>query len=349
MTNLIVVLCSFFTALFLSQSIVFEQQSTPCRLKEESVRTFDWHPNGQMLMFGSNCGAIGFDSGLSQITNYLPLERVRDLNSLAYSPDGTLLALSRNYVALNLGEILVWNLESDQIVSNFQDTFTHSPIVWHPTDPVLLVGHWGEPRVLSVASNEIIRRFPLPYRKINSREPLWDLHLACWSPRGSYIQMFVSEGTFILTYPEWELASTEQMIFEHFHGTDCTADLGLLALPSTQILDQSANSITQSFSPCDGMSATWNPNGEREFAVNCNDGMIRVYSSDGELLQTLQGDLSEDSSTLLYRSILYSPDGRHLAALGNNSQFRVLSTANYDTITYVNVAELANSKLTQDE
>ncbi len=327
---------------------VFAQESSPCRVEATSILSFDWHPSGNALVFGSNCGVIGFDAPPTQLVSFLPLERVSELNSIAYSPNGDFLAISRNYIGINVGEVLIWDMDSEALVSHFQASFSQSPLVWNPIENVLLVGQWGEPRLVSVDSEQIRQRFSIPNWDTTSTEPVWFVHLACWSPQGSFVRVFVSQHSFVLTYSQWELASVESLEFSSFRGADCTHDVTALAFPNTSILNLHTQTIIQPDAPCNGVSAVWNPMGEDEFAVNCNDQTVRVYGRDGVLIHRLQADLTGDLQAGMQRSILFSPDGQWLAALGNHGQFRIWDTSNYNLIARVNVAEMANLALAQE-
>lgn len=328
-------------------NVAFGQESLACEIESDSITTFDWHPSGEVLMFGSNCGVIGFDAPPTQLVSFLPLERVSELNSIAYSPNGDFLAISRNYIGINVAEVLIWDMDSEALVSPFQDSFSQSPLVWNPIENVLLVGQWGEPRLVSVDSEEIRQRFSIPNWDTTSREPVWFVHLACWSPQGSFVRVFVSQHSFVLTYPQWELASVESLEFDSFRGADCTDDVTALAFPNTSILDLHTQTVIQPDAPCNGVRAVWNPMGEDEFAVNCDDQTVRIYGRDGVLTHRLQGDLTGDPQAGMQRSILFSPSGQWLAALGNNGQFRIWDTSNYELITRVNIADIANLALAQ--
>jgi WD40 repeat protein len=327
------------------------QELPTCQIRASSITTFDWHPNGETLVFGSNCGMIMFNAEMTELLSFFPLERVSNISSIAFNTDGTLLAISRMYVPGSgfTGETSVWDIARQAEIRAFQDSYSTSPIVWHPTENVFVVGNWGEPRVANVDTGEISQRFALPGWENSFLQPLWLVPLACWSPNGSYVRLFVSQHTFVLTYPAWELVSVEDVPSAFLYGADCTHDPNHVALPSGHFEDLVRNRQIRTDNFCNGISADWNPQGEQEFAVNCDDSRISIFNWEGEILQSLEGDIQPDTQfdalRTTLRTIAYSRDGSRLLALGDNGYARLWDTETYTLLTRVNIADLANAAL----
>jgi WD40 repeat protein len=329
------------TLLSLQAQPVFAQ----CRVQPREVQNLDWHPDGEFIAISSNCGVLLMDSGLTQLVDVFPLEDTNVISSIAFNPDGTLLAGStrRPDIENPYSEVRVWDFATKELARLFPQTFSIIPMAWHPHQNLLIVGT-GQISVLNVDSGDTIFTFTSPLTDTTNTTFVVDwAALACWSPQGSYIRAFFNYSAYLITVPQWETTYVGRGIVQ---GGSCNHAMTRLAITDAAVSDFVRYSDYDR--RCDGASVAWRPDEDEGFAVNCDIGTVRVYDRDAELLFELPGDLFRASPLAFSRSIAYSPDGLRLMALGTNGTARLWDTDTYELLARVDIVEMANTYLSQN-
>ncbi len=325
-------------------NVVFAQEVSPCRVDANTVFNLDWNPSGDTLAFGSNCGVLLLNDRLDQLTGVLPLDSARDMASVAFNHNGTLIAASVRYQEGSQPSIsiIIWDAQTNSVVRILEGQFSSIPIAWHPSQDIFVFGYDEEMLFYDMQSSMVVFQFNPSY----SDEIMGDYPtLACWSPRGSYVLLsFMYAPRYLITFPAWE---TAQGNMASYYGGACTPDATLLGGLGGGIQDLLTNTRTVPNVECEGISVAWRTNGAEEHAVNCRDQTVRVYDRAAQLLFTLEGSHRGHNFPQSARSIEYSPDGGRLVALGDDGVARLWDTSNYELITRVNVADIANLALAQ--
>lgn len=315
-----------------------------CSVQPFEVRNLDWHPEGEFIAISSNCGVLLMDSGLTQLLHVFPLENTNVMSSIAFNHDGTLLAGStlRPDIENSYSELRVWDFATKELAQRLQ-TFSIIPLAWHPHQNLLIVGT-SQISVLNVDSGDTIFTFTSPLTDTTNTTFVVDwAALACWSPQGSYIRAFFNYSAYLITVPQWETTYVGRGIAQ---GGSCNHAMTRLAITDAAVSDFVQYSDYDR--RCRGISVAWRPDEDEGFAVNCDDGTVRVYDRDAELLFELPGDLSRVPPLWFSRSIAYSPDGLRLVALGSNGTARLWDTDTYELLARVDIVEMANTYLSQD-
>ena len=332
---------SLLVLLLFAQNVVFAQEASPCRVDANSILSLDWHPWGHTVAFGSNCGVLLLNDALDELIAILPVENAEDVNFPTYNHDGTLVAASIDYLDGMPSEIRIWETSTNTVFRTLED-FSSMPIAWHPIRNIFVFGPFDKVRVYDVDTTRITYEFTPPTN--DTVDPPYYPYLVCWSPQGEYIlAAFEWTNGYLITYPSWEVTDTQ---FIAYYGASCTPDATLLG-GSGEIFDLRTGTSTESNGNCVGVSMAWRAAGELQHAVNCLDEAVRVYDREARVLFTLEGSYSGRAFIQAARSIEYSPDGSRLIAVGNDGVARLWDTSNYELITRVNVAEMANLALAQ--
>ncbi|MCA9902767.1 MAG: WD40 repeat domain-containing protein [Anaerolineae bacterium] len=308
-------------------------------MQPEEMRDLDWHPDGRAIAISTNCGVLILGNELDSLIDIFQVV-AGFITSVAFNHDGTLLAAAVMGRAGSVADTRIWDVATQEVIQVFPDSFSIMPLAWHPARNLLVVGHAEEIQVLDVNMGEILHRFSPPPSDVP-----YFVHyptLACWSPQGSYIRAYFERVGYLITVPQWEATYVAPGVIQ---GSGCNDNMTLLASPGTSVGDFVREIYATD--KCDGVSVDWNPQNDREFAVNCDDQTVRIYDQNADLIIELESDFSMQSSLAYARSISYSPDGLRLAALGSNGYVRVWDATTYELIARVNVAELANLELGQ--
>lgn len=324
-------------------NVVFAQETSPCRVEETSILSFDWHPRGHTVAFGSNCGVLLLNDALDELIAILPMENAADVNFPTYNHDGTLVAASIDYLDEMPSEIRIWETSTNTVFRTLEEEFSSIPFAWHPSRNVFVFGPFDNVRVYDADATRIAYEFTPPTN--DAVEPPYYPYLVCWSPQGeSILAAFGWTNGYLITYPSWEVTDTQ---FVAYYGASCTSDAALLGGGGGEIFDLKTGTSTESNGNCVGVSMAWRAGGEQQHAVNCLDQTVRVYDREAQVLFTLEGSYTGRAFIQSARSIEYSPDGSRLVALGDDGVARLWDTSNYELITRVNVAEMANLALAQ--
>jgi WD40 repeat protein len=322
-----------------------QDELTPCRVEPSEVRDLDWHPDGQSIAISSNCGVGIFDSELSQIIDFYTIDDFSSIHTLAFNHDGSLLAASlitrRNGdIFDSTSSITIWEVSTKEIVRVFNNIASSLPLAWHPSQNLLIVGY-STMLLLDVDAGEILFSFVSPLTDTTNTTFFVDYTgLACWSPQGSYFRAFFSLSGYVITVPYWEITYVGHGAIQ---GASCNPSVTRLATLEGEVSDF-VTVLSDYERLCDGASVAWSPD-SKKFAVNCRDNTVRVYDQDATLITELESDFSQPGGLWYSRSIAYNPDGLRLVALGNNGYARLWDTETYELLTRVNIAELANSAM----
>ncbi len=332
-----ILLAVIFIVSLLVATLANTEGTPPCVVDAEAIGNFDWSPNGHTIAFSSNCGILLLDEALEELTGILALDNIVNVGVVAYNHDGSLLAAS---LAHSEAGITVWDTFTGSTIQTIPNQFSTMPIAWHPSQDIFVFGYDGEMLFYDMQSSMVVFQFtPSHSDEIMGNYPT----LACWSPRGSYVLLsFMYAPRYLITFPAWE---TAQGNMASYYGGACTPDATLLGGLGGGIQDLLTNTRTVPNVECEGISVAWRTNGAEEHAVNCRDQTVRVYDRAAQLLFTLEGSHTGRSFIQSARSIEYSPDGSRLVALGNDGVARLWDTSNYELITRVNVADIANLAL----
>jgi WD40 repeat protein len=318
--------------------------ATPCVIDVETIVAIDWHPNGEIVAFGSNCGVLFFDANLDHLMNVLPLQVSYDVwfvSSVAFNPDGSMIAASTLSHAHD-ADTRIWDIATSELLQIVP--FSGVPIEWHPTEDVIAISRGITVQVVDVQLGSVIFEYAVPEEHSPNNVPY--AALICWSPQGSYFRTFFAFTSYIITFPTWEVIHYRNSLLP---GSDCNEDLTLAASSGAAIDTLYDFRFVVAEEACNGGGAAWNHNEETEFAVNCDDNTVRVFDRDVQLVAMLEGDFDGRQLLAFGRSIRYSPDGERLIALGNSGFVRIWDTANYTLIKRVNLVDVANAALAENQ
>jgi WD40 repeat protein len=324
-----------------------QQRNDECVvIPDVAMTALDWHPNGELIAVSSNCGVLLLEANLGELVAILPLQDAVNIHSVAFNNDGSLLATSSRFEENGRNATTVWDTGTGEVIYIFPNSFSLMPIAWHPNENIFILSFGDEIRIFDPVQGAVTGSLSAP--EIDPAMGVNWARLACWSVQGSYLRVYFDFSSVLLTYPVIEAI---QLFGDRgvVQGSSCNRDLTLLASSGGGLRNFTTNEWIPAQEWCEGSSAVWNPDQDREYAVNCDDQTVRIYDREAELTYRLEGDFVGRQRLAFVRSIAYSPDGTRLIALGNDGYARMWDTSTYELLTRVNIADLANSSLEEME
>lgn len=230
-------------------------------------------------------------------------------NSIAFSPDGNLLASAE----------AIWDVKSGNIVHTLQRG-QHAPVAFSPDESLLAVALFDQPiKLWGIDSGQVAHTFSV--QPATSDEPVLNI---VFSPDGA---LLATSGHLNGLVQLWDVA-TEQLVHTLSHNTKSnihalafSPDGRLLASAGTDytviLWDVTSGQQVHSLRHRDGLwSIAFSPDGSLLASAGC-DGRVQIWEvASGKLLHILE---HSDQVT----SVVFSPDGTLLVSGGYDNQVYV--------------------------